>query len=50
MPMYKPAIAPVAAQKSAIGTNLPSYRELTEADVAWICKNVNELLAAIAPA
>ena len=50
MPMYKQARLPVSARKAQIGLNLPSYYELTKPEVQRIGADVNELLAAMAPA
>lgn len=50
MPMYKQAGLPVSARKAQIGLNLPSYYELTKPEVQRIGADVNELLAAMAPA
>ena len=50
MPMYKQQPLPVAAAKSQIGLNLPSYYELTKSEVQRIGSNVNDLLEAMRPA
>ncbi len=42
--MYRQQPLPVAAGKSRIGLNLPSYYELTKADVRRIGSEVNDLL------
>jgi perosamine synthetase len=44
MPMYKQAPLPVSARKSQIGLNLPSYYELTKAEVQRIGSDVNAIL------
>jgi perosamine synthetase len=44
MPMYKQAPLPISARKSQIGLNLPSYYELTEAEVQRIGSDVNAIL------
>ena len=44
MPMYKQAPLPISARKSQIGLNLPSYYELTKAEVQRIGSNVNAVL------
>ncbi len=50
MPMYRQASLPVSARKAQIGLNLPSYFELTKAQVQRIGSNVNELLYEMRPA
>ncbi len=50
MPMYKQPSLPVAARKAQIGLNLPSYFELTKADVRRIASDVNKILIASCPA
>lgn len=47
MPMYKQKTPPVAASKSPTGLNLPTYHELTEADIHRIATTVNEELQAL---
>jgi perosamine synthetase len=49
MPMYKAPSAPVAARKSKIGVNLPSFKDLAKSDVLWISSSVNQLLRAMMP-
>jgi perosamine synthetase len=44
MPMYKQRPLPVAARKSRIGINLPSYYDLTKPDVERIGLAVKEVL------
>jgi perosamine synthetase len=44
MPMYKRRPLPVAARKSQIGVNLPSYYDLTKLDVERIGSAVKEVL------
>ena len=44
MPMYKNVTPPHAALKSAIGLNLPTYHELTQADLERVGAAVNEEL------
>ena len=44
MPMYKQRMLPVAARKSQIGVNLPSYYDLTKLDVERIGSAVKEVL------
>jgi perosamine synthetase len=44
MPMYAQAPLPTAARKSAIGLTLPTYFDLTKADVDRVCGAVVELL------
>jgi perosamine synthetase len=44
MPMYKQRPLPVAARKSQIGLNLPSYYDLTKPDVERIGSAVKEVL------
>jgi perosamine synthetase len=44
MPMYKQRPLPVAARKSQIGVNLPSYYDLTKLDVERIGLAVKEVL------
>jgi perosamine synthetase len=48
MPMYKQEPLPIAARKSQIGLNLPSYFELTKPDVQRVGAAVNELLKGMA--
>ena len=50
MPMYRQASLPVSARKAQIGLNLPSYYQLTKADVQRIGADVNGLLAAMGTA
>jgi perosamine synthetase len=50
MPMYKQPPLPIAARKSQIGLNLPSYYELTKAEVRRIASDVNEILKEMCPA
>ena len=50
MPMYRQPPLPVSARKAQIGLNLPSYYELTKAEVQRIAADVNELLKAMRPA
>ncbi len=50
LPMYRQTPLPVAAGKSRIGLNLPSYYELTKADVRRIGSEVNDLLRQMRPA
>jgi perosamine synthetase len=50
MPMYKQPSLPISARKSQIGLNLPSYYELTEAEVQRIGSDVNEILKEMCPA
>ncbi|MGH3431045.1 MAG: DegT/DnrJ/EryC1/StrS family aminotransferase [Mycobacteriales bacterium] len=45
MPMYAQAPLPLASRKAAIGLNLPTYFNLTRADVERVASAVNELLA-----
>lgn len=45
MPIYENARAPVAARKSQIGINLPTYFELSEKDVRRVGAAVNALLS-----
>ncbi|WP_198959210.1 DegT/DnrJ/EryC1/StrS family aminotransferase [Bradyrhizobium canariense] len=45
MPMYSQESLPVAARKSRIGLNLPSFFDLGKSDVERIGQVVNELLA-----
>jgi perosamine synthetase len=45
LPMYRQTPQPVADRKAQSGLNLPSYVELTQADVHRIAIAVNELLA-----
>ena len=49
MPMYRQRPLPVAAVKSQIGLNLPSYYELTKSEVQRIGSDVNELLREMRP-
>lgn len=49
MPMYKDDPRPAAALKSAIGVNLPTYFDLSEADVAKIGDVVNTVLRELGP-
>ena len=49
LPMYKQTPQPVAGRKAQIGLNLPSYVELTQADVGRIASVVNELLTEMRP-
>jgi perosamine synthetase len=44
LPMYKQTPLPVAARKAQTGLNLPSYFELTKADVQRIASDVNAIL------
>jgi perosamine synthetase len=44
MPMYRQAPLPVAARKAEIGLNLPSFYELTRAEVRRIGAEVNGIL------
>ena len=44
MPMYKQATPPVAGRKADTGLNLPSYFEMTKADVQRIGREVNDVL------
>jgi len=44
MPMYAPARTPVAHAVSSIGINLPSYFDLTDAQIAFICAALIELI------
>jgi perosamine synthetase len=44
MPMYRQATPPVAGRKADIGLNLPSYFEMTKADVQRIGSEVNGIL------
>ena len=44
MPMYKQAPLPISARKSQTGLNLPSYYELTQAEVRRIGSDVNAIL------
>jgi perosamine synthetase len=44
MPMYQRQPLPVAARKSQIGVNLPSYYDLTKLDVERIGLAVKEVL------
>jgi len=48
MPMYQQKPLPIAARKSRIGLNLPSYFELTKPDVQRVGAAVNELLKEMA--
>jgi perosamine synthetase len=50
MPMYKQRPQPIAARKSQIGLNLPSYYELTKPEVQRIGSDVNEILKEMCPA
>jgi perosamine synthetase len=50
MPMYQHRPQPVAARKSQIGLNLPSYYELTKPEVQRIGSDVNEILKEMCPA
>jgi perosamine synthetase len=50
MPMYRQAPLLVAARKSQIGLNLPSYFELTGQDVRRIGSEVNTILREMCPA
>ena len=50
MPMYQRAPAPVAQLKSRIGLNLPTFHELTIAEVGRIAAAVNDTLARLQPA
>lgn len=47
MPMYQRSDTPVAHEVSPRGINLPSYTELTQADVAQIGEAVREVLVAL---
>jgi perosamine synthetase len=49
LPMYKKPTPPTAATKSVIGLNLPTYHELTSADIERVGKTVNEELRALFP-
>ncbi len=44
MPMYRQSPLPISARKSQTGLNLPSYYELTKADVQRIGSDVNAIL------
>ncbi len=44
MPMYRQPPLQVAARKAQTGLNLPSYFELTKAEVQRIGSDVNEIL------
>lgn len=50
LPMYRQRPLPVAARKSQIGLNLPSYYELSKAEVQRIGCEVNALLREMRPA
>jgi perosamine synthetase len=50
MPMYAQKPLPVAASKAQIGLNLPSYYDLSEADIGRIGRAVNTLLDELSPA
>ncbi len=50
MPMYRQPPLPISARKSQIGLNLPSYYELTKAEVQRIASDVNEILKEMSPA
>jgi perosamine synthetase len=50
MPMYKQSPLPVAAGKSQLGLNLPSYYELTKSEVQRIGSEVNAILKEMCPA
>ena len=47
MPMYKQATPPHTMFKSAIGLNLPTYHDLSRADIGRVGKTVNEELRAL---
>ncbi|MGH6703162.1 MAG: DegT/DnrJ/EryC1/StrS family aminotransferase, partial [Bradyrhizobium sp.] len=49
LPMYKQRPQPVAERKAQTGVNLPSYVELTQADVHRIAGAVNKLLSEMRP-
>jgi perosamine synthetase len=50
MPMYRQTPLPVSAHKAQIGLNLPSYYELTKAEVQRIGSDVNAILKEMRPA
>jgi perosamine synthetase len=50
LPMYRQQPLVVAGRKAQIGLNLPSYYELTKADVQRIGTEVNALLKVVGPA
>jgi perosamine synthetase len=50
MPMYRQSPQPVSASKSKVGLNLPSYYQLTKAEVQRIAAEVNKLLGTMRPA
>lgn len=47
MPMYKTTTPPVAARKSAIGINLPTYHDISPEEIERVAKAVNRELRAI---
>ena len=49
LPMYKAQTPPNAARKSVIGLNLPTYCDLTAADIARVGAAVNEELGEMFP-
>jgi perosamine synthetase len=49
MPMYKRESAPVASLKSRIGLNLPTYSEMTMAEVGRVAAAVNDTLVRLQP-
>jgi perosamine synthetase len=49
MPMYQREPAPVAKLKSRIGLNLPTYSEMTIAEVGRVASAVNDTLARLQP-
>lgn len=49
MPMYRRQSPPVAAAKAAIGLNLPTYHDLSDADIARVADAVNQELQALVP-
>jgi perosamine synthetase len=44
MPMYKHADTPIAHSRSLLGVNLPTYVDLEESDVKYICNVIKEVL------
>ena len=44
MPMYERANTPVTHQIYASGINLPSYYDITQSDVAYVCEQVVDVL------
>jgi perosamine synthetase len=48
LPMYERAITPIAHAASASGINLPTYFDLTKADVAVIARAVREAITQLA--